>query len=178
MEELEDPTERLRETMEAAEEQKERWTLSVALSTAIIAVLAAIAGLYGNHHANEAMLEQIKSSDQWAYYQSKSIKAEITAATSQILTALDKPLPAESEEKKKRYDEDKAEIKKTAEEAHESSERHMRQHIVLSRAVTIFQIAIAISAIAILTRKKLMWYVSVLLALVACAFLVLGFLTH
>ena len=56
MEELEDPTERLKETLEAAEEKKERWTLYVALSTAIIAVLAAIAGMYGNHHANEAML--------------------------------------------------------------------------------------------------------------------------
>jgi cation transport ATPase len=149
----------------------------VALSTAIIAVLAAIAGLYGNHHANEAMLEQIKSSDQWAYYQSKSIKAEITDATTKILTAMDKPLPAESEEKKKHYEEEKAEIKKTAEEAHESSEHHMRQHIVLSRSVTIFQIAIAISAIAILTRKKLMWYVSMVLAVAGCLFLILGFMT-
>ena len=74
MEELEDPTESLKETMEAAEEQKEKWTLYVALSTAIIAVLAAIAGLYGNHHANEAMLDQIASSDKWAYYQAKGIK--------------------------------------------------------------------------------------------------------
>ena len=178
MEELEDPTESLKETMEAAEEQKERWTLYVALSTAIIAVLAAIAGLYGNHHANESMLDQIKSSDQWAYYQSKSIKAEITAATTQVLTAMGKSVPPETEEKKKRYDEDKAEINKAAEEAHESSEAHMRQHIILSRSVTIFQIAIALSAIAILTRKRLMWYVSMALAAAGCYFLITGFLAH
>ena len=178
MEELEDPTERLKETMEAAEEKRERWTLGVALSTAIIAVLAAIAGLYGNHHANEAMLEQIKSSDQWAYYQSKSIKAEVNDAANRILIALDKPLPPESEDKKKHYDEDKAEIKKTAEEAHERSEKHLRQHVVLSRSVTIFQIAIAISAIAILTRKKLMWYASMSLAVIGAGFLLLGFITN
>ena len=177
MEELEDPTESLKETMEAAEEQKEKWTLYVALSTAIIAVLAAIAGLYGNHHANEAMLDQIASSDKWAYYQAKGIKAEITSATAQVLTAIGKPLPPENVEKAAKYEKDKAEIKAQAEEAQKSSESHMRQHIVLSRSVTIFQIAIAISAIAILTRKKLMWYVSMLLAAAGMYFLVVGFLT-
>jgi hypothetical protein len=178
MEELEDPTERLKETMEAAEEKKERWTLHVALSTAIIAVLAAIAGLYGNHHANEAMIDQVKSSDKWAFYQSKSIKSEINASTAQLLAAIGKPLPPENQEKAKQYEDDKSKIKEQAEEEENSSESHMRQHIVLSRAVTIFQIAIAISAIAILTRKKMMWYASMLLSLAGCIFLVQGFLTH
>jgi heme/copper-type cytochrome/quinol oxidase subunit 4 len=176
MEELEDPTERLKETMEAAEEKKERWTMHVALSTAIIAVLAAIAGLYGNHHANEAMLDQIKSSDQWAYYQSKSIKAEIAASTAQVLDAIGKSSPKEGEDKKKKYEDDKAEIKAKAEEAEKSSESHMQQHVVLSRAVMIFQIAVALSAVAILTRQKLVWYGSMLLAAAGCVFLVLGFL--
>jgi heme/copper-type cytochrome/quinol oxidase subunit 4 len=178
MEELEDPTERLRETMEAAEEKREQWTLHVALSTAIIAVLAAIAGLLGNHHANEAMMDQIKSSDQWAYYQSKSIKSEINAATTQILAAVGKPLPPQNDQKAKQYEADKAQIQDKAREAEESSESHMKQHIVFSRSVTIFQIAIAISAIAILTRKKLMWYASMALALAACFFLVQGLFTH
>jgi hypothetical protein len=178
MEELEDPTERLRETMEAAEEKKERWTLSVALSTAIIAVLAAIAGMLGNHHANEAMLEQVKSSDQWAYYQSKSIKAELAASTAQIFSAIGKPLPADNAAKMEQYKTDKEEIRKKAEELESSSEQHMRVHVVFSRAVTIFQIAIAISAIAILTRKKAMWYASMALMILGCYFLALGFLTH
>ena len=178
MEELEDPTERLKETMEAAEEKREQWTLHVALSTAIIAVLAAIAGLLGNHHANEAMLDQIKSSDQWAYYQSKSIKAEINASTAQVLAAVGKPLPPENQAKAKQYEDDKTKIKDKADEAEKSSESHMNQHIVFSRSVTIFQIAIAISAIAILTRKKLMWYISMVLAIAGSVFLVLGFLAH
>jgi hypothetical protein len=178
MEEIEDPTERLRETLEAAEEKKERWTLYVALSTAIIAVLAAIAGMLGNHHANEAMLEQVKSSDQWAYYQSKSIKSEVAASTATILAALGKPQPAENASKIEQYKVDKEAIKKGAEELENSAEEHMRVHVVFSRAVTIFQIAIAISAIAILTRKKMMWYASMLLMVAGCVFLVMGFLTH
>jgi len=178
MEEIEDPTERLQETLEAAEEKKERWTLYVALSTAIIAVLAAIAGMLGNHHANEAMLEQVKSSDQWAYYQSKSIKSEVAASTATMLAALGKPLPAENAAKIEQYKTDKEAIKKNAETLENSSEEHMRIHVVFSRAVTIFQIAIAISAIAILTRKKMMWYASMLLMAGGCVFLIMGFLTH
>ena len=176
MEELEDPTERLKETMEAAEQKNERWTFSVALSTAMIAVLAAIAGMLGNHHSNEAVLEQIRASDKWAYYQSKSIKAELASSTNQVLTTLDKPLPADNAQKMARYEKEKAEIKAQAEEGEKNSEDHMRVHVVFSRAVTIFQIAIAISAIAILTKKKMLWYMSLLLTAAGCVFFVLGFL--
>jgi len=178
MEEIEDPTERLKETLEAAEEKKERWTLYVALTTAIIAVLAAIAGMLGNHHANEAMLEQVKSSDQWAYYQSKSIKSELAASTVQLLTAMGKPVPADNTAKMDQYKTDKEAIKEKADGLEKSSEEHMSVHIVFSRAVTIYQIAVAISAIAIVTRKKFMWYLSMLLAAAGSFFLVLGFFTH
>ena len=178
MEELEDPTEKLAETIEAAEEQREKWTLYVALTTAIIAVLAAIAGMYGNHHANEAMLEQIQSSDQWAFYQAKSIKSEIASNYVQTLKALDKPVPEEYKGKIEKYESDKKEIKEKAEEQAKSSENHMKIHVIFSRAVTIFQIAVAISAIAIVTRRKFMWYLSILLALGGGVFLVMGFLAH
>jgi len=178
MEEQEDPTERLRETLEAAEEQKERWTLYVALSTAIIAVLAAIAGMYGNHHANEAMLDQIQSSDRWAYYQAKSIKADNLSNMIQLDSLLGKPVPASAAQKLSKYDEEKAKIKAEADDLDKGSKEHMKTHVMFSRAVTIFQIAVAISAIAIVTRKKFMWYLSMLLAVAGCYFLVLGFLMH
>jgi hypothetical protein len=181
MEELEDPTEKLKEVQEAAEEmfeKKERWTLHVALSTAVIAVLAAIAGLIGNHHANEAMLEQIKASDGWAYYQAKSIKAEIAGSTATLLTAMGKPADAGQEQKMAKYEKDKEEIKKEAEHSQKESEENMRQHMVFAKAITIFQIAIAISAISILTRKKVLWHICLGLSAVGCAFLIMGFLTH
>ncbi|MGO9146526.1 MAG: DUF4337 family protein [Desulfomonilia bacterium] len=37
--------------------------LWVALSTAILAVLAAVSSLLAGHHSNEALIEQIQSSD-------------------------------------------------------------------------------------------------------------------
>ena len=53
------------------------WISWVALSTAILAVLAAITGLLSGKHANEAMMSQIEAADKWSYYQSKSIKAAV-----------------------------------------------------------------------------------------------------
>src|SRR6059058_6138049 len=81
MEEAEVPLEGLHEEIHhRAEHGGEKWISWVALSTAILAVLAAIAGLLSGMHANEAMMSQIESSDQWAYYQAKGIKAAVLDA--------------------------------------------------------------------------------------------------
>jgi len=180
MEEMEIPTEHLQEAIhEKAEEEKEKWVLWVALSTAFMAVLAAIAGLLGGHHVNEALIDQIKSSDQWAYYQAKGIKAEIAASTDKILQAI----PGQSgkgdslsKQNLARYEKEKEEIKKNAEEHEKMSDEHLVKHVTLSKAVTIFQIAIAISAIAILTRKRILWFTGILLTLAGAVFLLLGIL--
>ncbi len=180
MEEIEIPTEHLHETInenaeEKMEQKKERWTLLVALSTAVMAVLAAIAGLLGGHHVNEAMIDQIRASDQWAFYQAKSIKTEIAASADRILLAIPNSTAApENKDAMARYDKEKEEIKSKAEEFEKSSEVHLTKHVALSKAVTIFQIAIALSAIAILTRKKMLWMGAMLLTLGGIWFLIMG----
>jgi uncharacterized protein DUF4337 len=178
MEEIEVPTEHLHEAIkEKAEESKERWILYVALSTAFMAVLAAVAGLLAGHHANEALIERVKASDQWSFYQAKNLKSEIAVNTDKILHALPvQPgtvLPDNSKDIE-RYQKDKEEIKKTAEEAEKASELHLGKHVPLASAVTAFQIAIAISAISILTRKKKLWYGSILLTLIGIVFFLMG----
>src|SRR5437763_16874578 len=81
MEEAEVPLEHLHEEIHHhAEHGGPPWISWVALSTAILAVLAAIAGLLSGMHANEAMMSQIESSDQWADYQAKGIKAAVLDA--------------------------------------------------------------------------------------------------
>ncbi len=176
MEEMEDPTEKLKEIQEEVleNERKEKWTLHVALSTAVVAVLAAIAGLLSGHHANEAMIEQIKAGNQWSYYQAKSIKSELAVSTAQLMVAVGKPAAGDQEAKQVRYEKEKEEIKKEAEQCEKNAEGHLRQHTILAKSVTIFQIAIAIAAISILARKKRLWHVCLLLSAVACGFLILG----
>jgi Domain of unknown function (DUF4337) len=182
MEEIEVPTEHLHEEIhEKAEEIKEKWTLYVALSTAFMAVLAAVAGLLAGHHANEALVARVKASDQWNFYQSKNLKQEIVVNTDKILQAIgpaktgETPLPIEDHSKDiARYEKEKEEIKRTAEEAEKESEGHLAKHVPLASAVTAFQIAIAISAIAILTRRKVLWVGGLVLTCIGIVFFVLG----
>ncbi|MDP4244601.1 MAG: DUF4337 family protein [Bacteroidota bacterium] len=188
MEEIEVPTDHLHEAIEEkAEEVRERWTLYVALSTAFMAVLAAVAGLLAGHHANEALIERVKASDEWNYYQSKNIKEEVAVNSDKLLHALaaTRPaasagstaaLPEDNAREIAKFEKDKEEGKKKAEEAEKSSEWHLGKHVPLASAVTAFQIAIAISAIAILTRRKPLWYGGLLLTCVGIFFLVQGLL--
>jgi len=164
MEEIEIPTEHLTETiqekveeeMKKEEKNETSWSMYVAISTAFMAVFAAISGLMAGHHSNEALIEQIKASDQWAYYQAKGIKGEIKA----LEVSLSKAVPADVD----KYKKEQEEIKKLAEEAQAASKHELGEHIILSRAVTLFQISIAISAIAILTKRKQLWWLSMIIA--------------
>ena len=172
MEEIEVPTEHLHEaiheqTKEHAGEKGSGWNMYVAISTAMVAVLAALAGLMAGHHSNEALIDQIKSSDQWAFYQAKGIKAEIKK-----MAVNDPAATAEVE----RYKKEQEEIKQKAESYEKTSESNLSRHVLLARAVTLFQIAIAISAIAILTKRKILWYAGLLFSGVALFFFITGLL--
>jgi hypothetical protein len=175
MEEAEIPLEGLHEHVQhSAEHSGEVWISWVALSTAILAVLAAIAGLLSGKHANEAMMSQIEASDQWSYYQAKSIKASVLDAKISLATVADE----KDRTKAARYEEEQSEIKKDAEQKESEAKSNFHRHEVYARSVTMFQIAIAIAAISALTKKKKFWMVSLLFGGVGGAFLVLAAIAH
>jgi hypothetical protein len=175
MEEAEVPLEHLQEHVHhSAEHSGAVWISWVALSTALLAVLAAIAGLLSGKNANEAMMNQIEASDQWSYYQAKSIMAAVLDAKMALATTtsdMDK-------EKTARYQEEEAQIKSEAEHKEAAAKSNFHRHEVYARGVTMFQIAIAIAAISALTRKPRFWIVSLLFGGVGCIFLLLGSIAH
>jgi len=172
VEEAEVPLENLHEEIHhSAEHSGEVWISWVALSTAILAVLAAIAGLLSGMHANEAMMSQIESSDQWAFYQAKGIKAAVLDAK----MSLSGNVSEEDKTKAERYQEEQKEIQKQANEKQAEAKSNFHQHEIFARGVTMFQIAIAIAAISALTKKRRFWIVSLLFGIVGCVFLALGF---
>jgi len=90
VEEADVPLEHLHEHVHhSAEHGGEAWISWVALSTAMLAVFAAITGLLSGKHANEAMMNQIEASDQWSYYQAKSIKAALFDAKMSLAAVAD-----------------------------------------------------------------------------------------
>jgi hypothetical protein len=175
VEESEVPLEHLHEQIHHhAEHGGAAWISWVALSTALLAVLAAIAGLLSGMHANEAMMSQIEASDQWGYYQAKSIKAAILDAKNSLGAV---PV-TEDKEKAARYKEEEAEIKSEAEHKQSEAKENFHKHEVYARSVTMFQIAIAIAAISALTKRRRFWFVSLVFGLAGGAFLVLGAMAH
>ena len=165
-EEIEVPTEHLHEQLEhSAEHARESWIMMVALTAAILSVLAAISALFAGHYANEAMIEQIQASDQWAFYQAKGIKAAVLETRMELVKQMGKEPNVKDEKDAERYKEEQQEIKKTATEKQEGSERYLVRHNALAKGVTLFQIAIAICAISALTRRKWLWYGSILLGI-------------
>lgn len=175
-------------TSEKREEQRARWLTWLSLSTAMLAVLAAIASLESGDHANEAIvlktdatLTQSAADDTWAYYQAKSVKADMYRALAPLA-----PRPEVADEwakKAKEEDEQKAEQKTEAEKlgrevkaADTESKQHLALHHRFAKSVTIFQVAIAMAAIAALARRKALWWVSLGVGALGAVFLLLGFL--
>lgn len=169
MEEMEVPEEGLHEQInEMAAEKKEekRWSFYVAISTALMAVFAAVTSLLAGHHSNEALIEQIKASDQWAYYQAKGIKLDIVKYSTKGIV---------DSAALKKYDSEKKEIQHIAQEKEKQSEDHLQKHVTLSKAVTLFQIAIAISAISILSEKRFLWFVAIAISFTGIIFFAVSF---
>jgi hypothetical protein len=193
MEAPEVPTEHLHEHIhEHAHKNRVSWVMGVALSSALLAALAAVASLKAGHFANEAVMTQIEAANkqiqvanQWSYFQSKSIKESQLNGKIEIIETLGKELSTKDKEKSAEYKRDKEKIQQEAEKwqeeakalQHKSGE-FMHRHEIMAKAVTFFQVAIAVSAIAVLTRRRSFWFVSLAFGIVGVAFLVQGLLAR
>jgi len=155
---------------ESAKHSGEAWISWVALSTAILAVLAAIASLLSGEFANEAMMSQIEAASQWSYYQAKSIKSAVVDVKMSLTATPDE----QDQSKRARYEKEQEEIKSEAEHKQAAAKSFFHKHEVFARAVTMFQIAIAIAAISALTKKRSFWIVSLVFGAFGCVFLLLA----
>lgn len=170
MEEPEVPTEHLQEELSHRAHQTEGWTLGVALSCALLAGLAAVASMTAGHYANEAMMSQVEAANQWNYFQSKSIKEAQLRSKTEILAALNVPASDADKAKAAEYSQDKEQIQQKAEELGREAKHFLHTHHILARSVTMFQIAIAVGAISVLTKRRGFWFVSLGFGLVGLLF--------
>ncbi len=179
MEEIEVPLEQVQENAHHAlhSESTIGWLSYAALSSAIIAVCAAVAALLAGQHANEAMIDQIKASNDWNYYQAKGVKSAILGSKLETLKELGKEATTEELKKVGEYKKDQDEISERAKEHEKSSEEHLKVHELIARAVTMFQVAIALGAVSILSRKRRFFYGSLGLAALGVIFFVQGLLS-
>jgi len=180
-------------------EKRESWTRYTSMSLVFIAVLAAVATQWGGKYSsrvlvdlNDSTFNQAQASDQWSYYQAKSIKQNLYEALAEMpatkATHDSEIAAAQSQQSFKakvaKYDTEKAEIKAKAETLEKSRDADREAATVASRhgsgmgsAVSVFQIAIAIGSICLVTKKRGLWYVSMALAVVATAMMLKVWIT-
>lgn len=119
---------------------------------------------------NEAVLKQNQASDQWTYYQAKSLKQnmyEIAAGT-----------PGDNRDdylkRAQRYEAEAKEIEKKAHELEEQRDHalhkgqsHEHRHHGLTLAATLVHVGIAVTTLAIITKgRRWPWMVGIALAAV------------
>jgi hypothetical protein len=169
------------EVEEHAHHAREPFDKRVAATMAIIAAMLAIVSVSGHILTTEELLAQQKASDQWSYYQAKSIRRFASESTHDILVASNSAAAPKYSEAADRYKQEGEEIQKEArhleEESHASGREALRVHI----GEVFLEIAIVFSSLAILTKRSPLYWggvISGLLGLCIAASALLLYLEH
>jgi hypothetical protein len=168
--EYEIPTPHEHALEEAAERKSDGLAQKVALMKAILSTVGALINYQSGNAQTEAMflknesiLKQTQASDQWAYYQARSTKAHIADAAAALATvsAVRERFVAERDKE----DRERAALQRTAAGLEAASRRlaaesdaRLRPHERLALALSCVQIAVALAAMTVLTRRRwLLW---------------------
>jgi len=175
---------------ELREHAEHAFSRRVALTTAIYAVVLAIASLGGSNAMKEMLLAQQQSSDQWAFYQAKVIREHQYRGQKLLLeTQLAEPSPWKGAERgkyealakrfaeeEKRYNAEKKDIEKDAKRLEAERDRHRNRDPYFDFAEVFLQIAIVTASVSILSTSRPMFWFSLGLAVIGAGLTSNGFL--
>jgi Na+/glutamate symporter len=149
----------------AAQHDPQGMAGQLAVLTAILATVGALFSYMGGAtqanagmYKNNAAIKKTEASNQWNYYQAKGNKQNLSELALALVSEDKKPFYRSEIE---RYKTDKANIKLAAEALDkdslawdERSDEEMHHHHRWAQATTVLQIAIAMAAIALLTKRR------------------------
>ncbi len=169
-------SEELHELQEHAEHAREHPDLApVSITMAVLAVLVATVSLVGHRTHTEEVILQNKVTDQWAYFQAKKSRQhtdELFADLAGVVAAKDAEAAAKMQEKARgeadRYKEDQKELEK---KGHELEEEFALTHRTADRfdlGEVFLEVALVITSITLLSRRRIYWHLGMLIAVVGC----------
>ena len=167
---------------------KDKWIQWVALTTTILAVCTAISSLKGGGFSTKVQLTTTQETNKWSYFQSKSIKQHICeiernrlklelakAGDPRIRNIIGEQLAA-GETDIARYDAEKSAIQTEAQELSRLQDRYKKHSAAFGLAVMLLQIAIMMSSVGALIKRKAMWIAGMGFGLIGLAYMANGFL--
>jgi len=165
---------------EELEERRDKaFSRRVALTTAIYAVVLAIASLGGNNAMKEMLLAQQEATNQWAYYQAKVIREHLNRGNKLLVeTQLAEPSPWTGAERakfdalakkyadeEKRMNSDKKEIEVVAKKHESARDLNQAKDPYFDYAEVLLQIAIVMATVSIIASSRPVFLTSLALAL-------------
>lgn len=158
------------ELSESSEKAKEPFERKVAVSMAVIAAALAIVSVFGQHYANEELLAQAKASDQWAYYQAKSIRRYQSDVARDMFLSMSGESAQKSAEKYaanlEKYQKDSEEVQNEARALEAESDIKGQQALRMHMGEIFLEIGIVFASLAILTKRPIVWYTAIVSAFI------------
>jgi hypothetical protein len=173
------------------EEKQDAWLNYLALTTVIFAVCATLSTFKGGGFSTKSVINQAQASDEWAYYQAKSIKSYIyqvqaekleldlmglQPAMAQKLATIYTDKITDYKKKIEKYEKEKSEAQAKAKQLEGVRDEAQMHSKAFGMAVIYLQIAILLSSIAGLLKKKAVWFGGTLAGLIGLVYFADGFL--
>jgi len=147
------------ELQEHAEHAHEPFDKRVAATMAIIAAVLAVVSVLGHIATTEELLNQQKASDQWAYYQAKSIRRYTSEFAGDLFASMkNEAMSKQYVQNAAKYRSDDEEVQKEAQGLEKESELRGRQALRFHFGEVFLEIAIVFASLAILTKRAFIWY--------------------
>jgi len=174
----------LSELQENAEHGRENPSLApISVTMAILAVCVAVVSLLGHRSHTEELLTQNRATDQWEYYQAKNIRRhnyEISLDLLSLIEFKDKEQAGKIREKYQkeadRYTKEQAEIEEQAKDFESESARAQRKADRFDLGEVVLEIALVISSLALLSRKRFYWFFGIISGVAGLAIAATGLL--
>ena len=172
------------------EERNDRWLNYLATITVLLALGATLSTLRVGSYSNRSILRQTQASNQWAYFQAKSIKSYLYELQKEKLEMELKQMPTTApqearkeyekkigsyDKKLKTYEEEKAAIQREARTLESQRDVAVLHSQAFGIAVILLQLSILLSSIAALMKKKMVWYFALVLGAVGVVYFSNGF---
>jgi hypothetical protein len=158
------------ELEEHAHHAQEPFDKKVAVSMAIIAAILATVSVFAHVLSNEELLAQQQSSDQYAFYQAKSIRRYASDIARDTFKAMGKEAETETYTKNaERYQKEGEEILKEADHLKLESALRGKQSFRMEGGEVFLELGIVFASLAILSKRRPIWLASILCAGVGVA---------
>src|ERR1035441_2697204 len=151
------------ELKEDIEKAKEPFDKKVAATMAILAALLAVVSVLGHIMTTEELLLQQKASDQWSYYQAKSIRRYPSEGARDLFAGGKlSDQSAQYQKNTEKYRKDDEDIQKEAQGLEQESHLRGRQALGFHFGEVFLEFSIVLASLAILTKRAFLWYACIL----------------